>query len=337
MPFNSFTSSLGQKLQEIGSNVYQKTEELSNSLPANAQTYQRLVQEKLGHVTDISQMPQEYLYLEHKTDIMKLVFEQFLKITVIYENESYDYPKYVADSINDFSKTAADKAKELSKVSSISEGQNVLSTPGPQREPRTLNYALSKTALTSSEYLNQVTENSDTSVSAALLSYSDVQAQLAQARLQQDTAIQTKFNKQLRDKLAGSIAKSNKYRKEVQYKRLQYDVARTNLQNAKPEKEAALRVEMETLEDEFAQITEEATIVMQETLANANFLAHLQDLAQAQLAYYENSAKLMADFMPVLETMGHNPALEIDDPLTAEKETKNEKIKMDTKIDDDEN
>lgn len=307
--FATFTNTLKKNWEDLSSTVSQKTQELSSNIPTMAQNTQRMVQERLGQVTDISQLPQEYLELEHKVETVKLVYEHFLQVTAVYDNESYDYPKYVSESVNEFSKNMAAKVHELSKATSATEAQNILVTPGPTKEPKTLNYAISKVALNSSEYLSKCFDDpADNKLAKVLLNYSDVQTKIAQARLQQDTLIQTKFNKVLKERLDESLSRATKARKDVQYKRLQYDVARTNLQNAKPEKEAALRVQMETLEDQFAQATEDATVIMQEVIANSNFLPSVKELASAQLTYYEQSAKLMSDFVGSIESEGSAPA-----------------------------
>lgn len=315
--FNSFASSWTKKLEEISSTVSQKTQELSTNLPSFAQSTQRLVQEKFGQVTDISQLPQEYLELEKKIDTLKLINEHFLKITSIYENESYDYPKFIKDSVNDLSKTISSKIIDLSHATSTTEAQNILLSPGPVKDPMTLNYALSKVALTSSELINQSSANlspQETQTSSILLDFSNLQTQIAQARIQQDTLIKTKFNKRLRESLKQDIERANRARKEVTNKRLQYDVARTKLMNAKPEKEASLRVQMESLEDQFAQVTEHATIVMQEVLANSEFLFDLQSLVNAQLSYFEMSTNLLKNFVKNTNFPEVNPSSHLPPP-----------------------
>lgn len=332
--FNNFTNSLNQRFQELSTAVSQKTQELSTNIPNLTQSTQRFVQERLGQVTDISQMPQEYLELERKVDTIKLIYENFLHVTSIYENESYDYPKYVTESVNDFSKVVAHKVQELSHASSASEAQNILINPGPAKEPRTLNNALSKVSLISSEYLNHIGDHDEAQIASVLLKYSDLEAKVAQARLQQDTLVQTKFNKQLRDNLEYNFKKAQKARKEVEYKRLQYDVARSNLAQAKPEKEASLRVQMETLEDQFAQATEDATIVMQEVLSSVNFSQEIKELANAQLAYHQNSAKLIEQFVAGFESS--NPLSSVSDKkdTTAEAEVDDEEDAVKVDVDD---
>ncbi|CAR21183.1 Gvp36p [Lachancea thermotolerans CBS 6340] len=322
MSFNNFADSVNKKLQELSSQVSQRaqdaqldkkfrdlssavsqrTQDLTTQLPSFAQSTQRLVQEKLGQVTDISQLPQEYVELENKIDRVRLVYENFLKVTQVYENESYDYPNNVRDSVNEFSSVVAGKLHDLSRATSTNEAQSVLIAPGPHKDPKTLNYALSKVALTSSEYLNKSVGGDDSEVSNALLKYSDVQAKVAQARLQQDTLIQTRFNKKLRDILANDLNEAQKARKNVEHKRLQYDIARSNLANAKPEKEASLRVQMESLEDEFAQATDDAVVVMQKVAGSSELLKELRELVAAQADYHKQSYELLSEFLPQLES-----------------------------------
>ncbi|SCU78429.1 LADA_0A05578g1_1 [Lachancea dasiensis] len=294
---------LDKKFKDLSEALTQKTQDFTTQLPSLAQSTQRMVQERLGQVTDISQLPQEYVELEHRIDRIKLVYENFLKVTEVYENESYDYPNNVRESVNEFSGVVASKLHDLSRASSTGEAQSVLIAPGPHRDPKTLNYALSKVALTSSEYLNKSVGSEEPDLSSTLLKYSDVQAKIAQARLQQDTLIQTKFNKKLRAILAKDLNEAHLARKNVEAKRLQYDIARANLNGAKPEKEASLRVQMESLEDEFAQATDDAVVKMQTVTESSEFLKDLRELVSAQAAYFKLSSELLTEFLPQLETV----------------------------------
>ncbi|AAS51805.1 ADL115Wp [Eremothecium gossypii ATCC 10895] len=318
MSFNAFADSFSKRFQEISSTVQQKaqeaqldkklkdlslsvsqrTQDLTSNLPSLAQTTQRRVQERLGQVTDISQMPEEYVELEQRVDRTKLIYDNFLKVSQIYESESYDYPQHISDSVNDFSKTVTGKVQELTKATTTEEAQSILISPGPARNPKTLNYALSKVALTSSEYLSK--SGSDDVVTAdILLKYSDVQAKIAQARLQQDTLIQTRFNRRLREKLNTQFAEAMQSRKQVDQKRLQYDIARANFTAARPEKQASLRVQMETLEDQFAQSTEDAVALMQAVIDDTEFLKEFQELVTAQLGFHKAAAELLSGFATV--------------------------------------
>ncbi|AMD20653.1 HDL091Cp [Eremothecium sinecaudum] len=320
MSFNSFADSFTKKFQEISTTVQQKaheaqldkrfrdlsmsvsqkTQDLTATLPNLAQTTQRLVQERLGQITDISQMPEEYVELENRVERVKLIYDNFLKVTQIYEGESYDYPQHINESVNEFTKVVTSKVQDLTKATSTEEAQNILISPGPAKEPKTLNFALSKVALTSSEYLNK-SGSEDTVLADILLKYSDIQAKIAQGRLQQDTLIQTRFNRKLRENIDTQFSAATKARKDVEQKRLQYDIARSNFSTAKPEKQASLRVQMEALEEQFAQATENASIVMASVLEHTQFLNEFKDLVLAQLSYHKLASELLSDFATSLE------------------------------------
>ncbi|BAO38971.1 protein GVP36 [Kluyveromyces marxianus] len=297
---SQYFGTFSKKVQELSSSVSQKAQEaqldqkfkdLKTNTSLFANSTQRLIQEKLGQVTDISQLPDEYTQLENRVDKIKLIYENFLKVTKIYENESYDYPGNIKESVDEFSKTVGGKLHELSKATNREQAQSALLS-SQLKEPKTLNYALSKVALTSSEHVE------DDVLANFLAKYSDVQTKIAQLRLQQDTMIQTKFNKAIKEKLDQEIAASTKARKLVEQKRLQYDVVRSNrLKNTKPEKQAALQVEESTYEEEFAKATDDAIIAMSKVVELADFTTNLQELVAAQLAYHKNSAELLEELV----------------------------------------
>ncbi|KAG0670849.1 hypothetical protein C6P41_001305 [Kluyveromyces marxianus] len=297
---SQYFGTFSKKVQELSSSVSQKAQEaqldqkfkdLKTNTSLFANSTQRLIQEKLGQVTDISQLPDEYTQLENRVDKIKLIYENFLKVTKIYENESYDYPGNIKESVDEFSKTVGGKLHELSKATNREQAQSALLS-SQLKEPKTLNYALSKVALTSSEHVE------DDVLANFLAKYSDVQTKIAQLRLQQDTMIQTKFNKAIKEKLDQEIAASTKARKLVEQKRLQYDVVRSNrLKNTKPEKQAALQVEESTYEEEFAKATDDAIIAMSKVVELADFTTNLQELVAAQLAYHKSSAELLEELV----------------------------------------
>ncbi|GAV54208.1 hypothetical protein ZYGR_0AK07100 [Zygosaccharomyces rouxii] len=293
MSFGKFTEGLSERFQRLSTTVSGKAQEFSQGIP----TTHRYMQEKLGHVTDISEMPQEYIDLTTKVDAIKLIYNHFLQVTQVYDNESYDYPKYINESINEFSKTVGSKIQELTRAASAHEAQSILSAPGPAKDPKTLNYALSRVSLVSSECMQHLSTHDDALLASYLMKYSDTQSRVAQARLHQDSLIQTHFNARLREDIDGNLRRAHKVRRDVENKRLTYDASRTHLEKAKPEKEAQLRVQMETAEEEFAQATENAIVVMQEVIAGTNFMPLLRELAAAQWSYHENAAQRMQAFL----------------------------------------
>ncbi|CCH59001.1 hypothetical protein TBLA_0B01580 [Henningerozyma blattae CBS 6284] len=269
------------------------------------------MQEKFGQVTDISPLPQEYLDLEQQVDSIKLVYDHFLRITTVYENESYDYPKDVRDSITEFQKTASSRVQELqTKISNSSDNSHSSGSVEPMRtsvssvgsinnynqnSPRTLNNALSKAALFAAEQLKM-----DKDSSTVFHSFSEAESIISDERIKQDKIIQKSFNTELKNVLTNRIDVANKHRKDVQNKRLQYDISRTKLDHASEDKESSLRVAMEQHKQAFEQSIDDAIIMMHEVISHSNFITNLNELAMAQLEYHERSFKALQDFITTM-------------------------------------
>ncbi|CCE61947.1 hypothetical protein TPHA_0B02750 [Tetrapisispora phaffii CBS 4417] len=283
MAFNSFSSSFNKKFQELS----EKTQEMTSTIPHVAQNTQRLMKEKLGQAKDISTLPQEYVELETKIDTMKEIYEHFLKVTMVYEKESYDYPKEFGESFWEFTDSVGEKFSALN----ISEHNNKV------KIPKTLNYALHNVFLTANEKVKLLHEPLDNSLSETLASLSETEADIAEARLHQDSLVKSRINYQLKEELSQNFERAAKYRKAVHHKRFNYDVAKTNFEHAKPEKQATLSAQADILKDEFEQATKDATIVMQEIISNSRLEHILKELAVSQLVYHQRSTDLLNKFL----------------------------------------
>ena len=55
---------------------------------------------------DISQLPSEYIELANKCNNIEQLYKNVLKITTNYENESYDYPTNVQESLQNLVRTS---------------------------------------------------------------------------------------------------------------------------------------------------------------------------------------------------------------------------------------
>ncbi|KAH3902780.1 related to Protein GVP36 [Saccharomycodes ludwigii] len=282
---------LDQKLKNLSETVTSTTSQLPNF----AAKTQRYVEEKIGRVTDISQLPSEFVELDNRVLRYKICYQSLLKVTSTFDNPSYDYPQHIRDSVNDFSNNVASKITDLSRATSTTEAQNILlSNNANLSQPKTLNFALSKASLQSCELLNKSSE--DELVASALLEFSSSEAKIGEFRLQQDTMIQTRFNKKIRTMLESNFKDAGSSKGTVESCRLDYDIARSNLaNNTQPEKDALLRVDMENKEDKFAQATEDAIVVFTRVLNNVKVIDLLKSFAQAQLDYHKKCIQVLSD------------------------------------------
>lgn len=293
MSFNHFTKSLNKKFQELGS----KTKDI----PTLAQTSQRRVQEKLGHVTDISVLPEDYVDLEKQVESIKLVYDHFLRITSVFENESYDYPKDVRESLSEFHKNFHAKLHERNRSNSLTKTESnssanspipVSSNNGNFSQPKNLNGALAKASSFAYEQLQYEPDTAE-----KYNDFANAQLDIANAKLRQDKTISSSFNFDLRDILQKRIYEANKKRKEVHNKRLQYDIARTKLEQAPPAKKDQLRPTLEQAKHEFEKEIAETKLLMEQVVEHAHLLSNLEELANAQLEYHLQATKSLTQFL----------------------------------------
>ncbi|GMM37573.1 Gvp36 protein [Saccharomycopsis crataegensis] len=284
-------------------NITKSFQDLGNQSFSFAKKTQRMVEERLGKATDVSQLPQEYIDLEQRVDSLKVVYQKLLDITNTYENESYDYPANMKESVNEFSKTFVSKVQDLSRATSASDAQAVLLSGGKQQPPKTLNHALGRAALSASQELKSTSDlnsatPSSSSLSEALSKYATAELKIGEARLTQDNLIRARFNLPMSKALKTSLSKATKARQTVEEKRLNYDAARAAIKTARPDQVAKLRSELDHLEDEFANATEEAVSIMKNVVDDSKPLAELSELIEAQLSYHKSAAELLGDLLP---------------------------------------
>jgi len=298
--FQNFQKNLQTGLEE----GLKEAQKLSSEFTPIATRTARQLQERFGQIDDISQLPQEYVELEKKVDTLKTVYQNLLSVTSTYENESYDYPSNLKENVNEITKTVSTKLEKLASARSRDEAQAILIASDQRTQPKTLNHAISTSTNLSALRIQQTaTDDSFDAIAQGLTQIGQVETKLGEARLQQDALIKSRVNDQFKKQLRTNLQRSDKARKLVENKRLSYDAARASLKNAKPEKEASLRVTLETLEDEFAAATEEAVSVMKNVLSNSSILNELVELITAQLAYHKASSELLSQVLPNLETL----------------------------------
>ncbi|CAN6630785.1 hypothetical protein TRVA0_012S03114 [Trichomonascus vanleenenianus] len=273
---------------------------LSSSFTPFAKRTQRLIQEKLGNAEEKTELPEEYLELERRIDALKLVHTKLLQVTSQYENEGYDYPPNLRESFVDLSRTISEKVTTLSHASSAQEAQQILTSPGSKKDPKTLNHALGRAALAGSESLGP---NDEVPLASALQKYAVAEEKIGEARLAQDNLIVSRFNAAFTTTLNTSLSYAAKARRNVHNSRLNLDAAKAAAKTAKPERQSEAQAEVEQAEDEFVAATEEAVSVMKNVLDSPEPLRNLVELVNAQLAFHKAASEVLNQLAPEIEQL----------------------------------
>lgn len=216
-----------------------------------------------------------------------------------YENEGYDYPPNLRESFVDLSRTISEKVSTLSQASTAAEAQQILTSPGSKKEPKTLNHALGRAALAGAEGLGPNSE----ALSSALQKYAVAEEKIGEARLGQDSLIVNRFNTAFATTLNTSLNFATKARKNVHNARLTLDAVKQSAKTARPERQAEARAEVEHAEDEFVAATEEAVSVMKNALDTPEPLRNLLELITAQLAFHKAAAETLTQLVPEIEQL----------------------------------
>lgn len=202
-----------------------------------------------------------------------------------YSHEAYDYPANIKESFGDLGRTVSEKVHLLSTATSPAEAQAAFTAPPSAKpQPKTFNHAIARAALASSQLLQQ--QHSGTGedpLATALEKYALASERVGEARLAQDSQIQSRFLAGWSTTLNTNLMFATRARKSVENSRLLLDAAKAKskgsgwkLPGQAPKADGRddeiaseeARVEIEQAEDEFVGQTEEAVGVMK----NACFL-----------------------------------------------------------------
>lgn len=196
-----------------------------------------------------------------------------------YSNEAYDYPANIKESFSDLGRTVSEKVHLLSTATSPAEAQAAFTAPPSAKpQPKTFNHAIARASLASSQILQQQHAGAgEDPLATALEKYALASERVGEARLAQDSQIQSRFLAGWSTTLNTNLMFATRARKSVENSRLMLDAAkakskspgwhlpgqaapRNDGHDEDPSEEA--RVEIEQAEDEFVGQTEEAVGVM---------------------------------------------------------------------------
>ncbi|CAG8958802.1 hypothetical protein HYALB_00004584 [Hymenoscyphus albidus] len=281
---------------------------------------QQYVKEQLGQAEDKTQLPPDYIELEKRVDALKQVHQKMLQVTSQYSSEAYDYPANLKESFSDLSRTVSEKVQLLSAATSAADAQAALTAPPSTKpQPKTFNHAIARASLASSQLLqHQHAGAGEDPLAQALEKYALASERVGEARLAQDSQIQSRFLAGWSTTLNTNLMFATRARKSVENSRLMLDAAKAKAKNpgwklpgAAPradgqheeETSEEARVEIEQAEDEFVGQTEEAVGVMKNVLDTPEPLRNLADLIAAQLEYHKKAYEILSELAPVVDSL----------------------------------
>ncbi|KAG2048705.1 hypothetical protein BDR06DRAFT_962270 [Suillus hirtellus] len=294
--WNKFQSSLS------GLNLGQSANKFAKGFNSSVQA----TRERLGQVApdEITELPQEYKDLEARVDALRQAHLALLKITKAYENESYDYPTQIQESITELSTTIGHGITNFAATNL--KGTN-LPTPSPVApqvsQHKTLPHALCRAATNAATAMQRTPAGDEDKLGKALTVYADVFGNIASARVEQDESIQAQYLRPWQTTLSTSINVAMKARQAVRVSRLELDAAKQTLKTTSPAKQEQAKLDVENAEDDLVQKTEVAITLMKTVLENPEPLKNLNELVKAQLLYFAAAAEALSSAQGEIEEL----------------------------------
>ncbi|KAL6902848.1 BAR domain-containing family protein [Trichoderma evansii] len=286
--------------------------------PFASRTFQ-FTKEQLGQAEDRTQLPADYIDLEKKVDALKQAHQRMLAVTSQYTTEAYDYPPNIKETFQDLGRTVSEKVSLLSSATSTAEAQAALVAPASAKpQPKTFSHAISRASLSSSQLLHQHhTGAGEDPLATALEKYALSMERVGDARLAQDSQIQSRFLAGWNTTLNTNLTFAARARKNVENSRLTLDAVKARVKGTTfklggqsradhpddTELSSDAQEEIEKAEDEFVTQTEEAVGVMKNVLDTPEPLRNLAELVAAQMEYHKKAYEILSELAPVLETL----------------------------------
>jgi hypothetical protein len=157
-----------------------------------------------------------------------LQFILYLRITKVYESETYDYPVQIQESISELSSSIGYNLTSFAALNLKSLPVSAPPSGPPRSQHKTLPHALSRASHNAAGTISQAASRGGDAdkLSKALALYAAGWDKVAAARLDQDAAIQDNFLHPWQTTLNASIAVAMKARQAVRVSRLELDAAK---------------------------------------------------------------------------------------------------------------
>ncbi|KAF4512988.1 hypothetical protein G6O67_000311 [Ophiocordyceps sinensis] len=303
MDFKNF----GKNLSDFGAQI----------TPFASRTFQ-FTKEQFGQADDKTQLPPDYIDLEKRVDALKQAHQKMLAVTSSFSNEAYDYPPNIKETFQDLGRTVSEKVSLLSAATSTTEAQAALvAPPAAKPQPKTLSHAIARASLSSSQVVHQNhTGASEDPLATALEKYALVMERVGEARLVQDSQIQSGFIAGWNTTLNTNLMFATRARKNVEKSRLSLDAVKAHAkgttfklgnqgaragQHEEQELSPEAQEDIEKAEDEFVTQTEEAVGVMKNVLDSPEPLRNLSELLAAQIEYHKKAYEALSELAPVID------------------------------------
>jgi len=243
--------------------------------------------EKIGTADEVTSLSPEYLSLEEKTEQMKIIYENLIKVNRQFVNADNYAPPLQEQMIDVMGKL---NEKLNMGVNTDNSGKDKSPNMGSSPHLKTIQHAASKAA--QDGYL--VLQPPD-SMNEALKIYGESQEKIGNFRIEMDQKVQVKFLQPMQNIMDNVFAHVSKACKAAHGARLELDAIKTKCKGVSPEKLGSLQNELATAEEQFQANQRDAISRLTSVIENPQVIQCLSDLVEAQRKYHEQSFKALKE------------------------------------------
>ncbi|KAJ2499923.1 BAR domain-containing protein, partial [Coemansia sp. RSA 2052] len=212
--------------------------------------YKQLASEKLTSNAEVTELPTDYVALEQRYEAVRQATLSLVRLTRSYTAPPTNF---------DVQALQQQFSTLTSKIGGKRDAEAVAAAQKREEEsvPNTVQHAIARTSLDVSERVGL-----EEPLGAALFKFGSIEEKVGNEKIKQDRCIHAKFIEPMTTTLESGVALAQNARKEVASARLTLDAAKTAFKGAKPTHVDAARRDVETAEDHFVTVVEEAMRLM---------------------------------------------------------------------------
>ncbi|KAI9221294.1 hypothetical protein BC828DRAFT_381354 [Blastocladiella britannica] len=266
----------------------------------------QFAQEKLGTAEDLTELPHEYLDLEHKIDSIASLLTSLLRSQGAAPSLVPAIPAGVTESVTGF---AGQVAGSVRAVAAPVLAQTPLGAPGPAHAtPMPASPSAEKLAAAPSHAVARAC-NAATGVlgqeplGTVATKLGAASEKVGDAELELKSGVADKFSGPINQLVQERLAHVARARRTVTTTRLSLDSVKSRFKSASPQRAEALQVELEKAEDVFVDAVEEATKLMKAVVESPAILRHIANLVALQLAFHKQCAQILSELAPEVDEM----------------------------------
>lgn len=256
-------------------NVSKISERISRSFDQAKQ----FVNERIGKAEELTAFPPEYRLLEEKTDKIKTVYENLVRVFRQFTKADRFEPPIQDQVVDALGKIN----QQIDRFGQSSSQRSPAKSPtSDDMTPFTIQHAAAKAASEGSQALQPPDD-----LSNALSKYGQAMDKMGGYRMAMDQKVENNFLRPLQNIVDAIIANAVHARKAAQRSRLELDAVKSKCKTSRSERLDALQKELADAEAQFHAHVDEAIQRMQAVVDNPLVVQCLSELVNAQRTYHQ--------------------------------------------------